>query len=135
MLVGAPPRPDLPRVPDPSLGLEGIYNYLRELDPVLQNFVSTLVRSTVGMIGVRGLSATGTLPQNFTKSSLDIGNQTSVSWVFTNMESDASYMIFYSPSVNTGVVLTSLTRATTNVSFRFNPVVPSGVLMDILLLR
>ena len=97
--------------------------------------LSAIVGNTVGMLGVRGLSSTGSVARNFVRQSLTIGNQTSINWIFSNIEIDSSFMVFCFPSVSTGVVMTSYTQATTQVNFVFNPAVPSGILMNILLLR
>ena len=135
MLTGPPHRPQLPRPPHETEGLAGIYQYLRQLDQALGVSLSAIVGNTIGMLGVKGLSSSGVVARNFVRQSLNIGGQTSINWVFTNIEVDASFMIFYSPSTSTGAVLTSYTQATTNVNFVFSPVVPSGLTMNIFLLR
>lgn len=135
MLHGPSYKPRLQPPPRADEGLQGIYNYLRDLDQEVGTFFSSIVTDTIGMLGVKGLSSTGIPARNFVKQSLAIGGQTSASWIFTNMEMNASYLIFYSPSVSTGMNLIGQTRMTTAVSFNFQPAVPSGVLLDVLLLR
>jgi len=93
------------------------------------------VTNTSGIMGVHGLSSSGVISQNFTFGSLGVGNQTSLWWSFANIEPDASYMILYSPTISTGMVMTKQTRTTTGVQFTFNPSVPSGMLLDLVLLR
>lgn len=136
MLIGPPYQPSLPDPPrEPNANLKDILEYLRDLPESVGKSLQAIVANTVGLGGVRGISSSGIIPRNFVKQALYIGNTTSASWVFSNIEADASYLIFYSPSVSTGVVLTQQTRTTTAVNFVFNPAVPSGALLDVLLLR
>ena len=115
--------------------IEGIRRYLEELGRNLKTHYSTIVTNTVGMIGVRGLSGTGVAAQNFVKVGLAIGGQTTAAWLFSSAESDISYMLLYTPSASTGMVITQVSKQTTQALFSFNPTVPSGMLLDILLLR
>lgn len=115
--------------------MEGIYRYLEDFDRAAANYLSSIVANTVGILGVRGLSGSGTIAQNFVRGSLAIGNQTSLAWTFTGIEGDASYMILYSPNRSTGMVMTVQSRQTTQVLFTFNPACPSGMLLDVMLLR
>lgn len=134
MLFGPSQRPRLPDPPAEAEGLPGVVRYLRGLDRALETYLTSVIVGTIGVVGLRGLSTSGTPAQNLVKS-LAIGNQTSISWVFSNMELDASYMLLYSATTTTGVVLTSLVRTTTSADFTFNPAVPSGVRLDVVLLR
>lgn len=133
MLVG-PSRPAYPPLPTEAEGLRGILNYLRGLQRFNNDNLSTVVATTIGLLGVRGLSATGTPANNFTRGFLDIGDQTSSVWSLV-MESNATYLVLYSASVSTGVVITDISKGTTSVTFTFNPAVPSGVRLDLVLLR
>ena len=135
MLVGPPHRPHLPAPPHESEGLSGIYRYLHELHQALGVGMSAIVGNSVGMLGIKGLSSSGNIARNFVKQSLQIGNQTSIGWTFTNIEVDASYMLFYTPSSATGMVMTSYTQQTTQALFTFNPAVPSGLTLNIMLVR
>ena len=134
MLVGPPHRAELPRLPVERDGMPGILRYLEDLHRTLTVSLSSVVGQTIGLLGVRGLSSSGTGAQNFVKT-LAIGNQTSVTWAFDNPEPDASYLLFSSPRVSTGVVMTGQTRGVTNVVLTFLPAVPSGLQLDLLLLR
>lgn len=135
MLVGPPHRAFLPRVPVKEEGLDGIFRYLEDFDRAAANYLSSIVANSVGMLGVRGLSSSGTIARNFTKQSLQIGGLTEAAWVFTGLEADASFMIFASFSSTTGIVMTSTVQQTTQVLLRFNPAAPSGALVNVLLLR
>lgn len=135
MLVGIPIRPQLPILPALGSDLAAIHRYLQDLEQTINVYMSRIVSNAVGLVGVRGLSSSGVVSQNFIQGSLAIGGHTSLTWGFSNIETDASYMVFYSPSVSTGMVMVGQTRMTTGVAFTFNPAVPSGMLLDILLLR
>lgn len=135
MLTGVPLRPLTPPLPSPDAELKDIIQYLRSLDTAINTFITRVVTNAQGMLGVRGLSSSGVISQNFTYGSLGIGNQTSIWWSFANIEPDASYMILYSPNMSTGMVMTKQTRTTTGVQFTFNPNVLSGMLLDLCLLR
>lgn len=135
MLIGPSYQSHLPEPPADPSSIHDILEYLRELPEMVGRNIQAIVANTVGIVGVRGLSSSGIMPRNFVKQSLLIGGQTSASWVFPAIESDASYLIFYSPTVTTGVVMVGQTRTTTAVNFRFNPPVSSGILLDVLLLR
>jgi len=118
--------------PDEPAGLVAIRQYLEML--ARTDTGSNIVTNTIGIIGTRGLSGTGTPAENFTKI-LNIGNQTQMSWNFANKEADASFMVFYSPSASTGMVMTKLTKSVSNVLFNFSPAVPSGLLLDLVMFR
>lgn len=135
MLVGPPHRAFLPRIPDRAEGLEGVFQYLEDFDRAAANYLSTIVTNTVGMLGVRGLSSSGTIARNFVRHSLVVGGISQAAWVFTGPEADISYMILYSGNRTTGLVMTGQTKQTTQVLFTFSPLPPSGMLMDVLLLR
>jgi len=135
VLTGVPLRPLTPPLPSPDAELKDIIQYLRSLDTAINTFITRVVTNAQGMLGVRGLSSSGVISQNFTYGSLGIGNQTSIWWSFANIEPDASYMILYSPNMSTGMVMTKQTRTTTGVQFTFNPNVLSGMLLDLCLLR
>jgi len=134
MLIGAPNRPVLPDLPPPGADTRAIREYLALMHHAISVYVSAISASTVGIINVRGFSSTGIRAENFTKR-LAIGGQTSIRWIFTNAEADMSYMLLYSPSATTGMVMTSWTPATTNVLFSFSPAVSSGMFLDLMLVR
>lgn len=135
MLLGPANRPTLPHPPHETQGIRGILDYINELDQALNTYISTLVVDTFGLIGVRGLSSSGTPAQNLVKHSLAIGGATSATWSFDNIELDTSYLLLYGPSRTTGMVLTAYAKQTTGVVFTFRPDVPSGMLLDCVLLR
>lgn len=127
---------NLPDLPNIDTGLAGIHNYLRDLDFSVRQFMSSVIINPVGMIGVRGFSATGTAANNFVMGSLQVNGVSSAMWVFDNIESDTSYMVFYNPRIGTASMsLTTLTQSTTNVMFGFVPTSISGMLLNVMLLR
>lgn len=135
MLVGPSTQPSLPPVPHEKSSLDDIRRYLRELTDAISIYAASITINTIGLLNTRGLSSTGTRAENFTMKSLLIGNTTSATWGFSNIESNVSYVILFSPNKTTGMVMTGQTRNTTGVVFNFSPVVPSGTLLDICLLR
>lgn len=135
MLTGVPLRVQTPRVPGSEATIADIVKYLADLDQSINTFVTRVVTNASGFLGVHGLSSSGVISQNFIFGSLGIGNQTSIWWSFSNIEPDASYMILYSSNISTGMVMTKQTRTTTGVQFTFNPTTPSGMLLDLVLLR
>ena len=134
MLVGPPIRPILPRLPTAAEGSDGILRYLQDLERSVNVFFSAVAGQTVGMLGVQGLSSSGTVARNFT-ARLSISNATSAVWSLMRPEPDASYLLLSSPSRSTGMVMTVRTLTTTGVEFTFSPAVPSGMLLDLVLFR
>lgn len=130
MLIGPSVRPGgFDTTPDQA-DIKSIVAFIHQLDKSLR----AIVLNSVGLIGVRGLSTSGTPSNNFAFS-LGIGRQTSVSWNFPQPEQDPSYMITYSISQTSGVVMTSMLRTASNVTFTFVQPGPTGAIMDILLVR
>ena len=87
------------------------------------------------MLGVQGLSSSGTPARNFTSGSLAIGGATSAVWSLLRVEADTSYVLFHSATATTGMNITGITRTTTSVDFTFRPDVSSGIALHVLLLR
>src|SRR6267142_4101767 len=133
MLVGPPVRPTLPALPGDNADLEAIRRYIKDLDTSLSSMFTSVVQRTVGAVGLLSLSGTGVAAHNFSRLGMSVGNQTSVTWIFTNPEPNPTYAVFQNYSTNTGVVLTGMTKTTTNVTFTYKPSVPSGVMMDVVL--
>lgn len=132
MLIGPGTRPVFPSPPDRTEGLEGIYRYIEDLESVFGFNHANIVLNSFGLIGVRGLSSMGTTSNNFVKS-LDISSVCTITWTFSNLEADATYMLFVSTfPTNLGM---AATRNTTGVDFTFGPKTPSGMLLNVLLLR
>lgn len=134
MLIGPGTRPILPVLPREDEGLRGIIHYLRQLDTALRVFNSQVVVNSVGMVGTRGLSATGTVAQNF-RESLAIGGRGSATWTFTGFEADTSYMVLAMSSVPASTFLTGVTMTLSGVDFTFAPTNASGIRYDVMLLR
>lgn len=139
MLIGPPFKPQIPDVPDESAGIQGIFQYLHDLDTAVTYNYSSIVLLSVGMIGAIGISSTGTLSQNFIRI-LDIGNVCSISWIFTGIEADTSYMILHDttpmPSWNSlNALPVRVTKNTTSVDFSFSGIVPTGTLLSMIMLR
>lgn len=135
MLVGPSTQPSLPPVPHEKSSLDDIRRYLRELTDAISIYAASITINTIGILNMRGLSTTGTRAENFLMKSLSVGNSTSVTWGFSNIEPNISYAILFSPNKTTGMVMTGQTRNTTGVVFNFSPVVPSGTLLEIMLIR
>ena len=134
MLIGPSHRSFLPRVPDPSEGLDGIYRYLEDFDRAASHYLSAIVANTVGLVGVRGISSTGTVSQNFI-GRLMISAVTQASFIFTGLEANVSYMVFSQPSVSSGVSITGITAETSRILFDFGSVTPTNASLNILILR
>lgn len=134
MLVGPSTGSSFPTRPHEGSSFREILLYLQDLERSISRQQSSIVAFSVGFLGLRGLSSTGTTAQNF-NNVLSISNVTSVTWTFTSFEADASYMIFAMPTVTASTMITSLSQTTSTVSFNFSAVVPSGINMNVLLLR
>lgn len=132
MLIGPGTRPVFPTPPDRTTGLAGVYRYLEDLENAFAFNHANIVLNSFGFIGIRGLSGMGTTSNNFVKS-LDISSVCSITWTFTNLEADATYMLFTTTFPT--VLGMAATRNTTGVDFTFGAKTPSGVSMNILLLR
>ena len=135
MLIGPPHRPHMPEVPDEREGLQGIYDYLRRLDRALATNFSVIVGNSIGLAGLRGISGSGTVANNFVRQSLQIGNLTNFVCSLVNVESNASYLVFLQPSRTTGMVVTTHIQTTTSIMFGFEPAVPSGMTLNLMLVR
>ena len=135
MLVGPSARPFLPVPINANADLKAIVLYLQELDKSLSTFQSAIVANTVGLIGVHGLSSTGTVAQNFVQS-FNITDLTQLNWVFSSFEMDASYMVLGMQSKQSwDSFITETTRTTTDITFNFGGQVASGTLMQVVLIR
>lgn len=134
MLVGLPIRPNLPRGLSTNPNLEEVTQYVRDLSHALDIYVAQATSAPVGMIGVRGFSTTGITSQNFVKS-LNIGTATQVRWTFDRIEPDASYLLFWSPTISTGLVVMGVSAATTNVLLMLGAPAPSSCLLSLMLAR
>lgn len=110
-----------------------MYKYLKDLDFSLQQIIANVVTDTVGMLGVRGLSSTGTPARNFTRSALAIGGGTTAQWVFSSIEANPSYLVFTAPHAS--VLITTVTRETTRILLTFSPTVLSDTVLDLMILR
>ena len=140
MLQGPPGRVWFPYPPGargtgPDPDLRQITDYLADIADRISAQLESVVLNTVGFLGIHGLSSSGISSQNFTYGNLPLGGLTQATWVFTNMELDATYLVFYAISAPASAPLVGQTRATTNVVFNFGGVVPAGVFVDLVLLR
>lgn len=135
MLIGPSHRPQLPIPPDESLGLQGVFDYLRSIDRAVNVYISSIVGNSVGVIGTRGISGTGVPANNFNRILFPLGGTNSAVWTFMNFEPDATYGIWYTMSTTTGVNMLSIARSASNVVFTLAGNAPSGLMMDVLMLR
>lgn len=135
MLIGPSARPILPRPISDSADLKAVIAYLKDLDKALSTFQSAIVANAIGLNGVRGISSTGTVAQNFLHT-FNISNMTQMTWTFTSFEADASYMVLTMQSKQTwDSFVTETTRTTSNITFTFGGVVASGTIMHCVLVR
>lgn len=135
MLIGPSTRPLLPQPPRDDDDLRTVIRYLQDMAEVMGRFQSAIVVNTVGAIGLRGLSSTGTVSQNLTQS-FDISNATRLLWTFTGFEADTSYMIYSMQTKQSwSSFITETTKTTTDVLFTFGSPVASGTIMHVLLMR
>lgn len=135
MLVGPTSRPVLPKPPEITANLRDVLAYLKELDKALTTFQSNIVSNSVGVLGLRGLSSTGVVAQNFIQS-FNISGLTTLTWTFTSFESNASYLVFAMQSkTDTTQWVSETTRNTSTVVFNFATQIASGTLMGVLLVR
>ena len=93
MLVGPSYKPILPRAPEDSTGLAGIFAYLRQFDRAINSFFSTVTANSSGLIGTSGISALGDRAQNLRGSVSITGTATNALVTFTSMELNASYFL------------------------------------------
>ena len=135
MLYGVPNRPRLPPSPPDNAETQDIVRYLQSMVDAITVYTTSITGNAVGFLNTRGLSSTGIRSENFVQGLLPIGNLTSAVWTLARFEPNATYLILYSPSRSTGMVLTDLSRTPTTVTFTFNPSVPSGLTLDVCLLR
>lgn len=135
MLIGPSHGTKLPQVPVEAGSIEAILYYLKDLRDTLDVYLNSIVGGAVGLAGVRGISSSGVIAQNFTKGSLAIGNQTTAVWAFANAEQNPSYLLLYGTNADASFLLTGLAKGTTNVIFSFRAAQASGMLLDICLIR
>ena len=135
MLVGPSARPFLPVPINANADLTAVIAYLQELDKSLSTFQSAIVANTVGLIGIHGLSSTGTVAQNFVQS-FNITDLTQLNWVFSSFEADASYIVIGVQSKNSwDSFVTETSKTTTGMTFNFGGQVASGTILNVVLLR
>ena len=127
MLYGSPSRLSVPLLPQSNTNLQDIVRYIRDAIDALSIYTTSITGNTVGIMNARGFSSTGIRSENFVQGLLPIGGLTSAVWTLARFEPNATYLILYSPSRSTGMVLTDMSRIPTTVTFTFNPVVPSGI--------
>lgn len=135
MLLGVPLRPQLPPVPLVGTDVEGIRRYLQALDQAVFVYISEVLTGAVGLLGVRGISSSGIVAQNFVLPPVPIGNTSAFVIPLPHQESDPSYLLWIQSTAPASTVLKSYTRGTTFVSFNLGAAAPSGAQLHILLLR
>ena len=135
MLIGPSSRPILPRPPSDNAELKDLIHYLKDLDKALTTFQSVIVSNTFGLAGIRGLSGSGVVAQNFIQS-FKVGNLTNILWSFTGFEGNASYILLTSLSKQTwNNFVTETTRTTTDVLINFGDIVTSGTILHCCLIQ
>lgn len=135
MLLGVPLRPQLPPIPLQGTDLEGIRRYLEQLDQAVFVYISEVLTGAVGLLGVRGISSSGTVAQNFLPGPLVPGVTTTSLLRLPRLEPDASYVLFLQPTAPASTVITSWTQMTSGVIFNFAAPPPPGSVVNVLLLR
>lgn len=133
MLLGPSQKLNLPSIPNPEEGIQGIIKYLEGLEKTVLNYTASLVTGSIGMIGIRGLSSSGTSAQNFVER-VSLDRVATGRWVFDNPEPDTSYMLFFSGSVPASTIITGVERGTTYAIVTCTTGI-TGLYADILLLR
>jgi hypothetical protein len=134
VLLGVPLRPQLPPLPQIGTDVEGIRKYLEALDQAVYVYISEVLVGAVGLLGVRGISSSGTAAQNFLIGPRAITTNPLLIRLLRT-EADASYVLFIQLTDPVNTVLTGWTQATTYVNFSFTGLPPTGALIQAVLFR
>lgn len=129
-LVGPSPRPL--QWPPGAPSTEALLRVLREY---MQQALTDIISQTQGVVGLRGLSSTGTPALTLRTINLDAGNQLRTTWSFSAIEADASLGFWLQLSTTTGIELRSASMTVTGLTMEFTATTPSGLLANIMVLR
>src|SRR5688572_20101111 len=103
------------------------------MDRQLRADVPSLVSGTIGMMGVRRLSAYGVRSENFVKR-ISLSNVATSMWSFQNPEADLSYMLWFEGTYPASTIITKVETGLTYVIVNCATGM-SGLGLNILLLR
>lgn len=114
--------------------VEGLRRYLEALDQAVYIYISGVLTGAVGLLGVRGISSSGIVAQNFVLGPYSVGTNP-LQIRLPNTEPDPSYLLFIQTNMPATFQVATWAQATTYVNLTFSGAPPAGAQVHVLLLR
>lgn len=135
MLLGPPHRAFLPTQPREEEGIQGILDYIEGLSAALNNYFPLIIGRSNHLIGMRGISGTGSTAQNLRGVVAVAPGATSAQVTFPNLEADTSYMLWLTPTGSPPLSTSYINPSTSGFLALASAGAPTGMTINWLLLR